>query len=64
MKNMFHSQCLISSGPRVNYVIDKHEGVVKVNYEVGDASEPQLCMKRGKEGRCRVSKNITAVNII
>lgn len=60
-----HEHIKECKGPRVNYVIDRQQGVVKVNYDVGDASEPQLCMKRGKEGKCwGLTSNIIPLKLI
>ncbi|KAI7795249.1 uncharacterized protein il17rc [Triplophysa rosa] len=60
-----HKHITECKGPRVSYVLDKQDGVVKVNYEAGDASEPQLCMKRGKEGKCRrLTSNVIPLELI
>ncbi|XP_065096902.1 interleukin-17 receptor C isoform X1 [Paramisgurnus dabryanus] len=53
-----HEHIMECKGPRVNCTIQGD--VVKLDYELKEASEPlQLCMKRGKEGKCwGLSSNI------
>ncbi|KAA0707453.1 hypothetical protein E1301_Tti016318 [Triplophysa tibetana] len=60
-----HENITECKGPRVNYVIDKQNGVFKINSEAGDESVRHLCMKRGKEGTCRaLTSNVIPLELI